>query len=436
MGNEQQPASDSSISPKIKNAIDSFTKTLNDIESSKEQRSLIFDCVVPSEFSNSFNLNQWINIAKYVLETDSIITNMRQKCVPSLIKEDEFWQKYFYIVSEEKKKKDKLKLKKKKKKKDNNKKKNPETETKTESKDETEPEENKKEEEEEDYFPEDDAYQVLLHKPIIWLYKIPATIWRGRNNKCELWGLRAPIWMGRLRIVAYNHGKHIEFQFLEKDGKLFLKSTRIKLDLITDDDNPIHEYFDAYGVIDSSRYFIIWVDVPKQKTKKIPFGFGIRERMDAFDIRAVVADQMKIVKREINMDAINDNNSISTDDDSINNIDTHKFELNDDEMISIGHNIDNIDHRIDIDSKDKQTHKHSTILKVDTKIINSNNNSDAWLLPPPPPSPPLTPTDELTHIDNLTHHINIHKKSDYNVNYNDDDFGEFQTPNDIDNIDN
>merc|ERR1712087_575786 len=84
----------------------------------------------------------------------------------------------------------------------------------------------------------------------------------------------------------------------------------IKLaEISVDDDstNPIHQYFDAYGVIDSSRYFIIWVDVPHKPKEqsstrfnhKIPFGFGIRERQDAFDIRAAVADQMKIIRRDM-----------------------------------------------------------------------------------------------------------------------------------------
>eukprot|EP01084_Bolivina_argentea_P094286 169501_1 len=128
---------------------------------------------------------------------------MRNKIVPSLIKEDEFWKRYFYLVQREKKKKQKDK------------------------KDEKEKvDEKEKEKEDSNSKEEEEGYQVLLHKPLIWLYKIEATAWRGRNNKCELWSLRNPIWSGRLLIVAYNHGKEIIFKFLEKDGKIFIKSTK------------------------------------------------------------------------------------------------------------------------------------------------------------------------------------------------------------------
>ena len=460
MGNEQTNEN-VAISPKIQNAINNFKLCLNNIESEKEQRLLILECKVDKEFNDKFNLNQWIHIARFVLENDKNIANMRQKCVPSLIKENEFWKRYFYLVKQQKKNKKKNKKKKEKK----NKK-----------------EEERKEEEEKEEESEDIIYQVLLHKPLVWLYKIPATIWRGRNNKCELWGLRNPLWSGRLRIIAFNHGKHLQFQFLEKDGKLFLKSTLIKLNEINGDD--IHEYFDAYGVIDSSRYFIIWIDLPN-KTKTIPFGFGIRERQDAFDIRAVVADQMKIIKRGHTHTHNNDNNNYNIigdndDDDNDNDNDNdqseyewitddeykdndhnstkdnlerkcieieindkktkkwmkkikinkkkrkNRFELDEDEMISIGHDIDCIEHHHNDNNNNHSNYKHSTILKIDAKNINYNkngnkndDNDDLYLLPPPP-SPPLTPQDELTHIND--------KRDD-----NDDDFGEFQAPNDMEN---
>merc|ERR1712228_676966 len=332
------PTQEAKIPEKVKKAINIFNTKLSKIDSPKEQRSIILKCTVTDQFNKDFNLNQWIHIARYVLENDKIIERIRQKLVSSMIKENDFWMRYFYLVKEEKKKNSQKSKKKKHKK------------TKSKIKDKVPINE----------IVEEESYQMLLHKPIIWLYKISGQMWRGRNNKCELWGLRNPIWQGRLRIVAFNHGKDLEFQFLEKDGKIFLKSTRIKLEEISvdDDSNPIHQYFDAYGVIDSSRYFIIWVDVPTKKQQfdhKIPFGFGIRERQDAFDIRAAVADQMKIIQR----DKCSVNKKMIRNDMEYENVSGDS--LNDDEMISIGHNIDNIDHQTD-DALQKQ--QHSVILKM------------------------------------------------------------------------
>eukprot|EP01083_Nonionella_stella_P089783 250649_1 len=419
MGNEQQPQ-DSTISPKIIKAITCFKSKLDALESAKAQRSLLLDCTIPPSFNKDFNLNQWIHIARYVLQHDTTTSSIRQQCVPSLIKEDMFWKHYFHLVLEEKKKRKQVKddantEEPKKKKKTKHKPKKEKNQGIKDTSDgtaaiATTSTEDTKQSDEDD---EDELYQVLLHKPLVWLYKIPANIWRGRNNKCELWNLRQPIWMGRLRIVAYNHGKHLEFQFLEKDGKLFLKSTRIKLNQITTDDdgtNPIHQYFDAYGVIDSSRYFIVWVDVPAHEGKKIPFGFGIRERLDAFDIRAAVADQMKIIRRK-DSDILEDSDDSHGTEYKYNKLDVatteNRFELNDDEMISIGHDIDNID--IGHVKQELKGKKHSTILKVNVKKSEATIMNDALCLLPPPPSPPLTPKDELSHIPNIEHRIHAHE---------------------------
>ena len=68
--------------------------------------------------------------------------------------------------------------------------------------------------------------------------------------------------------------------------------------------------------------------------------------------------------------------------------------------------------------------KHATILKVNT----NTKSNDILPLLPPTPSPPLTPQNELDHIKRDENNDKINK-----VEYNDDDFGEFQSwskPND------
>ena len=65
-------------------------------------------------------------------------------------------------------------------------------------------------------------------------------------------------------------------------------------------------------MVDSSRYFVFWTDVPgqHQTSKRIPFGFGIRDRVDAFDIRAAVADQIKMVQRASVAVTVNDDETV------------------------------------------------------------------------------------------------------------------------------
>ena len=225
------------ISPKIKNAIKAFKDKLNQLESAKQQRAVLLECKVPASFGDTFELNSWIHIARYALSCDPSIAQHRQHLVPSLIKEVEFWKRYFYLVLQLKRRTKSAQKK----------------QQSTDEKEHSEVAQPEAEAEQE----EDEHFQVLLHFPYIWLYRIAPTVWRGRSNKCEDWSLKQPLWFGRLRIVALRNGRHLEFQCLEKDGAMFLKSCRIPLDEITSDDaddaNPMHRYFDAYGVVDSSR---------------------------------------------------------------------------------------------------------------------------------------------------------------------------------------
>ena len=108
------------------------------------------------------------------------------------------------------------------------------------------------------------------------MYKI--INWRGRKNKASEWDLANPIWQGRLQIVTTMGGNYIDLRYLEKDGKIFLKSIPIPVCQLSEETNPLHTYFDMFGVIDSSRYFIFWVETPTQQKRRIPFAFGFTER--------------------------------------------------------------------------------------------------------------------------------------------------------------
>merc|ERR1712130_585787 len=82
------------------------------------------------------------------------------------------------------------------------------------------------------------------------------------------------------------------------------------------------------------------------------------------------------------------------------------FKLDDDEMIEIGHDIDNVDHQTE---DALQKHQNSVILKVDKEKIELEKDSFSL--------PALTPPPENEEVANEKEEI-------------DDDFGEFQTPND------
>ena len=266
---------------------------------------------------------------------------------------------------------------------------------------------------------EHEPFEILLRKREIWLYRIPPNIWRSnRNNSAKQWNLREPLWTGHLRIVAFDHGNEIIFEFLNKNNSIYLQSVRIPLKKIilsqmssndtriqkvslteeslanassTSDGSilNLHDYFDAYGVIDSSRYFIIWVETPnidEKLRKRIPLGFGMRERHDAFDIRAAVTDQLRRVKNSLNINGSNDGSkgSDASDDsdngsggsleDDLSNIKlTEMFTLKENEMIAIGN------------------HHKGNKSRIVTKSMETNENKNnkldlnkLLLLPPPP----------------------------------------------------
>ena len=111
-----------------------------------------------------------------------------------------------------------------------------------------------------------------------------------------------------------------------------------------------------------------------------------------------------------------DYESMSGDGDALNEqeekTESHMFKLEEDEMISIGHDIDNIDNQTE-DALQKQQ-KHSVVVKMKNIEI----NTDALCVKlTPPPSPTLTPANELNHTEENGHN-------------EEDDFGEFQMAND------
>ncbi|ETO11484.1 hypothetical protein RFI_25892 [Reticulomyxa filosa] len=260
MGNAEQK--NGSVAPsEIEKCIDAFKDSFQHVTHQD-----MIDLTVPQSFE--FSLPSYISYAKYALSKDEHLAQMRAKIVPIRLKEDVFWTKYFYKLQEFKNQAQKATSPKpaEVKKKKSSKKEESESELKSNEK-------------------RDDIFELVLQKPSVWLYQIPAKLWKGRNNKAEEWNILNPLWCGRMRIIAYEKGMKLKIQFLEPSGTIYLESVEIPLDKIDDTDNPMHHYFDAYGVADSSRYFVIWVETPGPKKVRVPFGFGMRERQDAFDIR-------------------------------------------------------------------------------------------------------------------------------------------------------
>jgi len=144
---------------------------------------------------------------------------------------------------------------------------------------------------------------LIRIKPI-WLYQ-PRP--RGPTGYfAEQWKLDKPIWDGELRLMAKDDD--IRIQFYAKDGNLFCESIKIPLRMNAKE-TKISNYVEK--VRDSSRYFVITIEIPKTK-KKALMGFGFNPGDSAFDFNAALQDRVRTVNRH--GDDVPDTNEEEEDD--------------------------------------------------------------------------------------------------------------------------
>merc|ERR1711964_169663 len=100
---------------------------------------------------------------------------------------------------------------------------------------------------------------------------------------------------GRIQMVGADGGSKLLFRFRNSSGLPYVETETIQLDQIreagkpaTQDDRKPFEFY-LLPVIDSSRYWVVWILTPNKK-RRLPLGFGFRDRSCAFDFKASIQD--------------------------------------------------------------------------------------------------------------------------------------------------
>ncbi|KAH8852169.1 NECAP-like protein isoform 3 [Schistosoma japonicum] len=128
-----------------------------------------------------------------------------------------------------------------------------------------------------------DYESVLLVKNEVFVYQIPPRQ-SNRGYRANDWNLEAPMWTGRLRVVA--KGKDLVIRLEDKNsGQLYAKC-------------PVDSFpgIAVEPVLDSSRYFVIRLMNDDGRTVFI--GIGFSERADSFDLNVAIQDHFKWLKQE------------------------------------------------------------------------------------------------------------------------------------------
>jgi len=132
---------------------------------------------------------------------------------------------------------------------------------------------------------DDDYEHVLLVKPDVFVYKIPARSSISRAHRASDWKLDQPDWKGRLRLVL--KGQKCILKLEDKENcKLFAECFIEKF--------PGN---DVESVSDSSRYFVIRIKNPNDGRSAF-IGIGFEDRSDSFDLNVALQDHFKRVTQE------------------------------------------------------------------------------------------------------------------------------------------
>eukprot|EP01041_Mallomonas_annulata_P009249 gene9249-19199_t len=140
--------------------------------------------------------------------------------------------------------------------------------------------------------------QTLLTVQECFVYKVPP-LRTASGHRAEDWGLDKPIFTGCLKVFQTDTKLKVSiYRFIDATTVL---TTPENITLFAEchievkPKEDITAFVDA--VIDSSRYYVVKIQDPKNPTRSVFIGIGFREREVAFDFKNALNDYVRYVDR-------------------------------------------------------------------------------------------------------------------------------------------
>jgi len=140
--------------------------------------------------------------------------------------------------------------------------------------------------------------QTVLTANEVFVYKVPP-LRTASGHRAEDWGLDKPVFTGamkifqtekKLRIVIYRFNDPTTVLTTPENLTAFAEC---HIEVKPKED--ITGYVDA--VIDSSRYYVLRIQDPKNPTRSVHIGVGFRERDTSFDFKNALNDYVRFIDR-------------------------------------------------------------------------------------------------------------------------------------------